>query len=139
MYAHGQLRVRGTFCFGSSLILGLALLFIAFPSPSYAQLSSRSITGVVRDSTGAVVISAELVLRNVETTVERRTVTNSAGNYTFTNVTPGRYTMTVGATGFRLNQVAQFVVAVNQTLTLDSALEVGNLEQTVQVEAQAER
>jgi hypothetical protein len=139
MYAHGQLRVRGTFGFGSSLILGLATLLIAFPVPSYSQLSSGTITGVVRDSTGAVVLSAELVLRNVETTVERRTVTNNAGNYTFTNVTPGRYTMKVSATGFRLNQVAEFIVAVNQTLTIDSVLEVGNLEQTVQVEAQAEQ
>src|SRR5947207_8403389 len=117
MYAHGQSRVLGTFCIGSSLILGLALLFIASPIPSYSQLSSGTITGVVRDSTGAVVPSAGLVLRNVDTTVERRTITNNAGNYTFTNVTPGRYTMTVSASGFRLNQVAEFIVAVNQTLT----------------------
>ena len=58
MYAHGQLRVRGIVNFVNfavSLILGLALLFIASPIPSYSQLSTATLTGVVRDSTGAVV------------------------------------------------------------------------------------
>ncbi len=137
MYAHGQALVHRTVQLGGSLIL--ALLLMASLQPSLAQLSTGTITGIVRDTTGAIVPEAAAVLKNVETTVERRTVTNNAGNYTFTNVTPGRYTMQISATGFRVNQVAEFTLAVNQTLTLDSVLEVGNLEQAVQVEAAAER
>ena len=137
MYAHVELRVYRAVRLGSSLIL--ALLLIASLQPSFAQLSTGTITGVVRDTTGAIVPNASAVLKNVETTVERRTVTNNAGNYSFTNVTPGRYTMQISGTGFRVNQVAEFVLTVNQTLTVDSVLEVGNLEQTVQVEASAER
>ena len=110
MYAHVELRVYRAVRLGSSLIL--ALLLIASLQPSFAQLSTGTITGVVRDTTGAIVPNASAVLKNVETTVERRTVTNNAGNYSFTNVTPGRYTMQISGTGFRVNQVAEFVQQV---------------------------
>src|SRR5437764_10347461 len=121
MYAHGQVFVHRTVGLGGSLIL--VLLLIASLQPSLAQLSTGTITGVVRDTTGAIVPNASAVLKNVETTVERRTVTNNAGNYSFTNVTPGRYTMQISGTGFRVNQVPEFVLTVNQTLTVDSVLE----------------
>ena len=137
MYAHGQLRVRGIVNFGGSLILALALLFIAAPIPSYSQLSSATLTGVVGDSTGAVVPEAVVILRNASTTSERRTVSNSAGNYTFLNITPGRYSLETTANGFRPNKVSEFELQVNQTMTQDTVLEVGTLEQAVQVEATA--
>jgi hypothetical protein len=139
MYAHEQAYVRRFLKLGSRLIAGTVLLLTALSFPSYSQLSTGTITGVVSDSTGAIVPQATATLKNVETMIERRTVTNSAGNYSFTNVPPGSYTMQISTPGFRVNQVAEFVLAVNQTLTIDSMLEVGNLEQAVQVEAAAER
>src|SRR5260370_10301155 len=116
MYFQG--RIFRTVHVGSSLMLGLALLFIACPNLAYSQLSTGTVTGVVRDSTGAVVPNAELVLKNDETTVERRTIANHAGNYSCTKVTPGRYTMQISASGFRVNQIAEFILTVNQTLTI---------------------
>jgi outer membrane receptor protein involved in Fe transport len=123
---------------GSSLILTILLLTNLASNPLHAQLSTATLTGLVRDSTGAVVPDATVILKNVETTVERRTVTNNAGNYSFTNVPPGRYTLQTSATGFKVSQLAEFALTVNQTLTIDTVLEVGNLEQSVQVEAVAE-
>jgi len=120
---------------GTTLIVVLYLLASAV---AYGQLSTATLTGVVRDSTGAVVPEAVVILRNAATTGERRTVTNSAGNYTFLNITPGRYTLETTASGFRPNKVAEFELQVNQTMTQDTVLEVGTLEQAVQVEATAE-
>ena len=119
-------------------VLALAALVVLASGSVYAQLSTATVTGVVRDSSGGVIPNATVVLRNVDTSVERRSTTNTAGNYVFTNVPPGRYTMEVSAAGFKTNRVAEFGLAVNQTLTLDAALELGSLEQSVQVEATAE-
>jgi outer membrane receptor protein involved in Fe transport len=118
-----------TFC-----ILGILLLpFI--PSKAVAQLSSASITGVVRDSTGSVIPEVKLTLQNVDTSVERSTVSNSAGNYVFLSITPGRYTLQAEAAGFDVAKIPQFTLDVNQTATVDLALRVGALQQTVNVEA----
>jgi len=60
---------------------------------AYAQLSTASVTGIVRDSSGGVVPDAKVTLRNAETAGVRTTTANSAGNYNFLNVNPGRYSM----------------------------------------------
>jgi outer membrane receptor protein involved in Fe transport len=103
-----------------------------------AQLSTGTITGVVRDASGGVLANATVILKNVDTNVERKIATNSAGNYLFLNITPGLYTLETSAPGFRPNKVSPFELQVNQTLTQDTSLEIGTLEQAVQVEATAE-
>src|SRR5690242_1679341 len=119
---------------GMTLTVALCLLVSGV---AYGQLSTATLTGVVRDSTGAIVPDATVTLRSVATTIERHAVSNSAGNYSFLNVTPGRYTLETTATGFRPNKVSEFELQVNQTMTQDTVLEVGTLEQAVQVEATA--
>src|SRR5579872_1336350 len=120
----------------SFLRLMAALLFgLAFSPAVHAQLSTGSVTGIVRDPSGAVVAQADVVLRNVDTAVERATTSNSAGNYLFLNVNPGRYTVETKASGFKSSRLLELTVAVSQTLTLDVTLEVGALEQTVTVGA----
>jgi hypothetical protein len=120
----------------SSLFPVVALLLATvFSSTAYAQLSTGSVTGIVRDPTGAVVGGANGVLRHVDTSVERATVSNAAGNYLFLNVNPGRYTLEMSAPGFKSSRISEFTVAVNQTLTFDVTLEIGGLEQTVTVGA----
>jgi hypothetical protein len=118
------------------MTLAVALCLVA-SGVAYGQLSTATLTGVVRDSTGAIVPDATVTLRNAATTIERHAVSNSAGNYSFLNVTPGRYTLETTATGFRPNKVSEFELQVNQTMTQDTVLEVGTLEQAVQVEATA--
>jgi Carboxypeptidase regulatory-like domain len=112
--------------------------FLAFSNLLNAQLSTATVTGVVRDASGGVLPNATVVLKNVDTNVERRISTNSAGNYLFLNITPGLYTLETSASGFRPTKVAAFELQVNQTLTQDTALEIGTLEQAVEVAATAE-
>src|SRR4029077_6686095 len=108
-------------CSGSSFC-SLALLtglLVVSAAPAFAQLSSASLNGVVRDTTGAVIAKASVVLSNVDTSIERAITTNDPGNYVFTDVTPGRYTLRVSAPSFSTKQVSAFVLAVNQTATID--------------------
>lgn len=119
-------------------LLAVWLSAVVLSNVAYAQLSTASVNGVVRDSSGAVVPDATVILKNPETNVERRSVTNSAGAYNFLNITPGRYTMETSAPGFRSNKVSEFELQVNQTMTQDTTLDVGTLEQAVEVAAQAE-
>ncbi|HXI42284.1 MAG TPA: carboxypeptidase-like regulatory domain-containing protein, partial [Bryobacteraceae bacterium] len=115
----------------------LAAMLAFLVGPASAQLSTATITGIVRDSSGGVVSQAKVVLKNLDTSVERSTVSNAAGNYLFLNVNPGRYTIETSAPGFKSSKLTDVTLAVNQTATLDVVLEVGALEQTVSVEASA--
>ena len=119
--------------FGGVLALAFALALL--PGPAAAQLSTASINGTIRDGTGAVVPEADLVLQSVETGVERRSVTNSVGVYTFVSITPGIYVLTASKDGFRTSSLQPFTLVVNQTATLDFALEIGAVAETVTVEA----
>ena len=85
-----------------------------------------------------MVPNASVMLKNIATAVERRTVTNATGNYALQNITPGQYTLEITAAGFKAYRFAEFTLAVSQTLTLDVSLELGRLEESVRVEAAAE-
>src|ERR1700683_1297870 len=108
----------------ASLVL-LTCLLILSAVPTFAQLSSATLNGTVHDASGAVLPNASVVLRNVDTTVERKTTTNDTGLYVFTDIPPARYTLEVTAPSFTTKQVSMFVLAVNQTATIDVSLGVG--------------
>ncbi len=74
-------------------LLVAALCAIFATTSLYAQISNASINGTVRDSTGAVVPEAAILLRNTATGVETRTVTNDQGIYIILNILPGNYTL----------------------------------------------
>jgi outer membrane receptor protein involved in Fe transport len=116
---------------------GLATLVLALlcSTASYGQLSTASVNGIVRDPSGSSVPQAVVVLKNVDTGVERQTISNEAGNYVFLNVPPGSYTLEASKPGFRTNRLNPFTLVVNQTATFDFALQVGSVEQSVTVEA----
>ncbi|HZT32656.1 MAG TPA: TonB-dependent receptor [Bryobacteraceae bacterium] len=116
-------------------ILRLSVLAALFCAAVYGQLSTSSLNGTVRDTSGSLVPGASVVLRNVDTGVERQTVTNDAGNYVFLNIIPGKYTLEAVKQGFSKSSLAPFTLEVNQTATFDFSLKVGGVEQTVTVEA----
>ena len=113
----------------------LALLVIA-PLPRLdGQTSTATITGTIRDTTGAVVADAELELTNVETGTSHHSVSNSVGNYNFLNLLPGTYTLGAAKEGFSAAAVEPFTLQVNQTATFDLALEIGAVTETITVQA----
>ena len=118
------------------LLLSL-LLLCATPIALQAQVSTASINGTTRDSSGGVVPGANLVLRNVATGISSTTSTNNSGDYVIANIPPGRYTLRVSKAGFQTAQQNEFDLQVNQTQTFDITLSPGATEQTVTVNAEA--
>lgn len=68
---------------------------------AFAQSDNSSISGIVKDPTGAVVANAKVTVKNEGTAFERQTTSNDSGFYTVTNIQPGFYEVKVEATGFK--------------------------------------
>ena len=117
-----------------ALVSGMAVLF-GLPVPLGAQVATASLNGTVKDTSGALVPGATVVLRNTATNVQQTTVTNDAGNYVLVNIPPGRYTLKISKQGFAAATQPGFELAVNQTTTLDFTMKVGSSTETVVVEA----
>jgi outer membrane receptor protein involved in Fe transport len=113
----------------------LACLWLVFPATVTAQSSTASINGKVRDPSGSIVPGTDVVLTSAQTNVERRTTTNEAGVYVFLNVIPGQYRLQASKMGFRTSKQPAFNLVVNQTVTFDFNLQVGEITQEVTVEA----
>src|SRR4051794_27674091 len=128
------LPVSGLFVTFSALLLGL----IWCAHPALAQLSTASVTGVVRDQSGSVVSAASLTLTNLDTQVKHQSLSNSAGNYLFLSIPPGNYSLDASAPSFQLWRLPSITLAVNQTATVDVGLQLGSLTQTVTVETAGE-
>ena len=122
------------------LVFGLTILFaasFAMPSNLRAQNSS-AVTGVVSDTTGAVVVDADVLLENTTTNAQYHAKTNSLGSYRIPNVPPGPgYRLTVTTTGFQPVVVSDMYLTVATTRTQDVALKVGDVATSVQVSAAA--
>jgi len=116
-------------------IFMVALLSMAL-GISYAQTGGE-ITGEVRDPSGALVPNASVVVTNTATNVTRQTSTNTAGLYSFPDLTPGTYNVKVTAAGFDTIVKANILLQVQQVARVDFALVVGAATQTVEVAANA--
>ncbi len=115
-----------------------ALIFCGLPHNATAQTAtSGTVVGSVTDPSGAVVPKAEVRLENLGTSAVSTQTTNSSGEFTFVNVTPGSYKVTVTASGFRTSSVPNVAVNVNKSVNLPVHLEVGGQNQVVEVTAAA--
>jgi outer membrane receptor protein involved in Fe transport len=117
-----------------SLSLGAAAFTLGSPS-LYAQNSFGSIVGTVTDTTGADVPGATVVLKNAATNETKTTTSGSGGTYTFLNLNPGNYSVTVTETGFQTLTKNAIDVTIGGTSRVDAALQVGDVAQTVSVNA----
>lgn len=82
-------------------VLGAIVCLLATISIAYGQSDVGSITGFIKDQSGAVIPNANVTITS-EATNEAHTVTSDAqGHYTVTNLLPGTYTMSAEAKGFK--------------------------------------
>lgn len=122
--------VRALFILTTVSALALCL---SFPTVAKAQ-DVASLTGVVTDSSGAVVPDAVVRLVDTKTGTNYETQTNSAGAYFFTKLLPGpKYTVTFAKSGFDTVVVSDIYLAVNTTHTQNAQLSVGKAVETVEV------
>src|SRR5689334_2131035 len=96
------------------------------------------ISGQVADSSHAGVPESMITLTNVNTNAARQTASNAEGLYTFTAVPPGVYNIKVEHPGFKTATSTNVEVQVQQSVRLDFTLEVGQVTESVQVEASAD-
>jgi hypothetical protein len=120
--------MRVTLCLMLSCLLALTC--------AYAQESGQ-ITGVVTDSTGAVVPGATIKAIEVGTGLARTTVADSDGRYVFPNLRPTAYEVTAENTGFRAFRRSGISLLANQSLTINIPLEVGSVTETVTISGAA--
>jgi len=130
--------------FRRSLICGLAAILAVFIllGPSTKQLRAQStytaqLTGVVSDSSGAVVPGAKVVLTDEGTNIGVTRETDNRGIYVFTGIRPATYTIRVEATNFASLERKGLILAVSQQATLDFTLTVGKVAETITVTEQA--
>jgi len=117
----------------------LGALFLALLMPCLGAQDVSSITGIVTDSTGAVVPGVKVMLINPATGITLTTVTNEVGSYTIMHVEPGPgYRMTFSREGFKPTVITDVYLNVNATRTQNAQLVVGGTSATVEVSAAAE-
>ncbi len=115
-------------------VTGLLVIFSTISQPASAQtVTTGTVIGTVTDPSGAAVTDATVVLRNKGTNSQAPQRSNSAGQYTFVNVTPGEYQITVEKDGFRTAHVASLTVEVAKSYTVDVRLELGAASESVTV------
>jgi hypothetical protein len=115
--------------------LGICLSFAALLL--HAQSERGTITGTVRDASGAIVPGAKVVLTNTQTGVGFTTPSNSSGEFTVPQLQVGIYTVRVEKEGFRPATVTGLVLNASATVRADATLEVGTATQAVEVSASA--
>jgi hypothetical protein len=118
-----------------------SLLLVALMGSGWAlfsQTATGEVNGTIVDQAGAGLPAAVVKLVNQATQIETQVVTSQSGFFTFVNVRPGTYVLKVEAQGFKTAQVPQFDVGVNQTVTRNVTLTVGDVSQTVEVASEGE-
>src|SRR5215472_14256871 len=109
---------------------------IAFATPSFGQTFGQ-ITGLVTDSSGGVLVGAEVTVTNPQTSFTRTENTNDSGLYTFLNLLPGLYNVKVSAQGFQGAIRNNVELQVQQTARIDFQLHVGAVSEAVEVQGGA--
>jgi outer membrane receptor protein involved in Fe transport len=128
-------RSRKALSFVTALAITLVTLVPLSATTAMAQATTGVLTGTVVDPGGAAVVKAKVTAKNQDTGYETSGETNGDGNYTFPQVPPGKYTVTVEATGFKRSEVKEVDVRIGTENRRDLALETGALTETVTVTA----
>ena len=115
------------------LLAGVCLLAVA----SHAQQTLGTITGTVRDSSGAVLPGASVILLNEETGISRNIAANQAGLYSAPALGLGNYRVTASLEGFQTQVRSGIELTVGRVAVVNFELSVGAITQTVEVTGEA--
>ena len=115
----------------------LVLILISTAALLVAQTGRGTLTGTVNDSTGAVVPEASVTVVNLQTNTRYQAQTSSGGVYTVAELPFGEYSVSVAKTGFRTSEATGIVIAANKVTRFDTPLQIGDVRQSVEVQAVA--
>src|ERR1700756_1954868 len=133
---HASGSERRTFASNSSKrqlrLLSAAVIILLACSTAFAGVTA-SISGTVKDSTGAVLVGASVTATNIATGVVQTVYSNSEGAYTLPALPPGKYDLEVRQKGFKAFKDKNIALNVNDVLTVDAVLPVGDVAESVTV------
>ena len=121
---------------GMRLCLGLAVLMLC-GSLAMAQLTQGTLSGVVRDETGAVIPGVDISISNVATGVSRSTISDDEGRFTAPNLASGEYQVRAELAGFRTTVLEGIGVTVGQRAVVDLVLQIGEVTDSITVSGAA--
>ncbi len=112
------------------VLCALLLLTAGF---GFSQAVNGTLLGTVTDSSGAIIPNAKVTVTEVNTGVNRSGQTNESGNYTFPDMAPGQYAVTVEVSGFKKETRKDIALTVNSSTRIDVQMTPGNITETVEV------
>src|SRR5262245_60689918 len=126
-----EIMRRGTGVFLSGLVFTLFVCVAVF-----AQATAQ-INGTVKDQSGAVLPGVEVTATNTDTNIVRTAITNETGSYILPNLPLGPYRVEASLPGFRTFLQSGIVLQVNSNPQVNPVLEVGQVSEQVEVQANA--
>jgi hypothetical protein len=124
------------FTVGQTALLTLSLLTLSSVRAS-AQIDRGVLEGTVIDPSSGVVAGAKVRVANADTGFTQKRTTNSSGYYRFPGLAVGEYTLSVSNAGFKTQTLHNVVLLVGQTRTLDVSLQLGGIEEMIEVKIEA--
>ena len=129
------MHTRQMFLTRSLTLALLGVFLLAVNNLSFGQDTNASLSGTVTDPSGAALPGAKLTLTNEATGFQSNFVSDAAGEFSFHNLTPGKYDLSASAAGFKSSDQKGIELAVNQAARQDVHLPVGQTGETVTVTA----
>jgi len=121
--------------FGSRLTGAVLLCILAlFTFPATAQVTTADVVGTVADNTGGILPNIPVSIVNLDTHIQQNTQTTSTGDFDFSFLSPGRYTVTVTVSGFKTFS-STVVLAAGDRVRVNPTLPIGATAETVNVES----
>ena len=118
-----------------SLFHSLLVVLLLAPLPALAQLYTGSVTGVVTDSSGSTIPAVKITLVDQGKGYAFTATTDNTGRYLLRSIPPGTYTITAEAQNFQKETQEGIQVDVSQNISVDLALKLGSVNDTVEVKA----
>ena len=120
----------------TAIILAAALALLA-PSGFGQAVSSAEISGVISDATGGGIPGAQVKVTEIEKQFSRTAVSDAGGRYTFPSLPVGPYKLDVTSSGFKSYAQSGIILQVGNHVTIDVAMQVGNVSEHIEVQASA--
>jgi hypothetical protein len=128
-----QSKVGGMRALAVKSVVLLAVLLGLPSTRMFGQINTATLSGTVKDSSGAVVPDASVVVTATATGTTRTIRTNAAGLFTAPLLQPGIYNVAISKEGFSTTEQSDIELQVNQSASLDFTMNIGSVGQTVQV------
>ena len=115
--------------------IAMLFVFAILALSAFGQAGTSSVTGVVTDPQAQAVVGATVTLVSAQQGTRRTAITDSSGNYTFSSVQPGSYSIEVEASGFNKSVTTPFDALTDRATTIPIRLAVGDVAVSVTVDA----